>query len=113
MLVRLEMDEQRMSIPLSDTLVLACVQLLGGALYLAAGTVLGVLYFRSLAWIVSRMTGDGRIPTTIALMILRFIVLGGLLTLAGFAGALHLLVMTLGVFMGRSIVLRRAREATS
>jgi F1F0 ATPase subunit 2 len=113
MLVRLEMDEQRMSIPASDTLVLAWVKLLGLAPYLAAGAALGVLYFRGLAWIVSRLIGDGRILTIIALMILRFIVLGGLLTLASFAGALHMLAVTLGVFIGRSVVLHRTREATS
>lgn len=87
--------------------------LVGIALDFAAGTVLGILYFRSLVWIVGRLTGDGRMPTTVALMILRFIVLGGFLTLASFAGALHLLAMTIGVFIGRSIVVRGTREAAS
>lgn len=87
--------------------------LVGVAFDFAAGTVLGVLYFRSLVWIVGRLTGDGRMPTTVVLMILRFIALGGFLTLASFAGALHLLVMTIGVFVGRSAVVRGTREAAS
>lgn len=102
-----------MSSPLSDMQLVALVQFLGVVPYLAAGTVLGMLYFRSLAWIVSRLTGDGRVAITIALMILRFIVLGGVLTLVSFAGSLHLLVMTIGVFIGRSVVVRRTREVAS
>ena len=100
-----------MRIPLSD-ISLAWVQLPGLALHLATGTILGSLHFRSLSWSVSWLAGDGRVPSAIAFMILRFIVLGGSLTLASLAGALHLLVVTLGVFIGRSVVMRRIREAT-
>jgi F1F0 ATPase subunit 2 len=111
MLVRLEMDEQRMSISLADILPTG-IQLLEIPGDLAGGIVLGILYFGSLRWSVSRFIGDGGVVRTIALMILRFIVLGGLLTLASLAGALHLLVMTLGVFIGRSFIIRGTREAT-
>lgn len=111
MLVRLEMDEQRMSISLADILPTG-VQLLVVAGDLAGGIMLGLVYFGSLRWSVSRFIGEGGVVRTIALMILRFIVLGGVLTLASLAGPLHLLVMTLGVLIGRSFIIRRTREAT-
>ena len=111
MLVGLEMDEQRMSISLADILPTG-IQLLEIAGDLAGGTMLGILYFDSLRWSVSRFIGGGGVMRTIALMILRFVVLGGVLTLASLAGPLHLLAMTLGVLIGRSFVIRRTREAT-
>ena len=82
--------------------------------HLAAGFVLGVLYFRGLWWSARRFTGAcaGRCATTIALMIGRFALLAGLLTLASLEGALPLLVMTLGVLVARSAVMRRVREVT-
>ena len=43
-------------------------------------------------------------------MIGRFALLAGLLTLASLEGALPLLVMTLGVLVARSAVMRRVRE---
>ena len=101
-----------MSFPLFDVLP-AWASLLKFAIDLAAGIALGVLYFRGLWWNVSRLTGDGRVMTTIALMVGRFVLLGGLLTLASLGGALPLLAMALGVFIGRSVVMRRTREATS
>ena len=54
----------------------------------------------------------GRATTTVALMIGRFALLGGLLALASLEGALPLLVMALGVFIARSAVMRRVGEAT-
>jgi len=111
MLVRLEMDEQRMSISLADILPTG-IQLLEIAGDLAGGSMLGILYFGCLRWSVSRFIGGGGGTRAIALMILRFIFLGGVLTLASLAGPLHLLVVTLGVFIGRSFVIRRTREAT-
>ena len=110
MLVRLEMDEQRMSFPLFDTLP-AWSQLLNFAMHLAAGIALGILYFRSLWRNVGRLTGDGGVMTTIASMAGRFVLLGGSLTLASLEGAFPLLAMALGVFTGRSVVMRRTREA--
>ena len=87
------------------------IQLLEIAGDLAGGTMLGILYFGSLRWSVSRFIGGGGVVRTIALMVLRFIILGTVLTLASLAGPMHLLIMTLGVFIGRSIVIRRTREA--
>ena len=73
--------------------------------------MLGVLYFRGLWWNARRFAAGGRATTTIALMIGRFVLLGGLLTLASLEGALPLLVMALGVLIARSVVMRRVREA--
>ena len=81
------------------------------AAHLAGGIVLGVLYFCSLWWNVCRFTGGGRATTTIALMIGRFALLGGLLMLASLEGALPLLMAALGVLIARSIIMHRVREA--
>ena len=89
----------------------AWFQFLAVAGDLAAGIVLGILYFHSLRWSVSSFVEDGRAARMIALMLLRFIVLGGVLTLASVAGPLHLLVMTLGLFIGRSYIIRGTLEA--
>jgi F1F0 ATPase subunit 2 len=109
MLVRLEMDEERMrflsfdSLPLWPTLFSVVVDIIGGI-------VLGILYFRSLWWITRRFTEGGRATTTIALMIARFALLVGLLTLASLEGALPLLMMALGVLIARTVVMREVRE---
>ena len=78
---------------------------------LAAGIALGTLYFRGLWRNVRRFAGGGGAAATIALMIARFALLGGLLTLASLEGALPLLVMALGVFIARAAVVRRVRRA--
>ena len=108
MLVRLEMDGKRMS-----SLSIDALMLLSLPAHLAAGIVLGVLYFRSLWWTARRFTGGGLATTTIALMIGRFVLLGGLLTLASLEGASPLLVMTLGVLIARFMVMRRVREVAT
>jgi F1F0 ATPase subunit 2 len=112
MLVRLEMDRERMSLLAFNTLA-GWAALLGLATHLAAGTALGILYFCGLWWNVRELTGDGRLMTTIVLMIGRFILLGGLLVLASLEGALPLLAMALGVLMGRFIVMRRTAETAA
>ncbi|MCA1529062.1 ATP synthase subunit I [Bradyrhizobium yuanmingense] len=100
-----------MSISLFEVLPTG-IQVLAMSGDLAAGIVLGLMYFGSLRWSVSRFAGGGGAARTIALMVFRFIVLGVVLTLASLAGALHLLAVTLGVFVGRSLILRRTRGAT-
>ena len=99
-----------MSISLTDILPtgIQLREILGG---LAGGVVLGILYFGSLWWNVRRFIGGGGVVKTIALMILRLIALGGALALASLAGPLHLVVMTLGVFTGRSFIIQRTRGA--
>ena len=81
------------------------------AIHLVAAVGLGVLYFRGLWWNVRRLTGEGRVTTTVALMIGRFVLLGGLLALASLEGALPLLMVALCVLIGRTIVMRDTREA--
>ena len=82
------------------------------AAHLAAGIALGVFYFRSLWWNARRFAAGGRAITAAALMIVRFALLGGLLTLASLEGAPPLLMMALGVLTARPVVIRRVREAT-
>ncbi len=109
MQVRQEKDEERMSFHSFDSLT-SCIKFLSSAAHLTAGIVLGFFYFRSLWWNTCRFTGGGRVTTTIALMIGRYALLGGLLMLASLEGALPLLMMALGVLIARSVVLRRVRE---
>ncbi len=111
MLVRLEMDEERMSFLSFDSLT-ACAMFRSLAAHLAAGIVLGIFYFHALWWIARLFALGGRATTTVALMIGRFALLGGLLALASLEGALPLLVMVLGVFIARSAVMCRVGEAT-
>lgn len=110
MLVRLEMGEPRMSIPSLDGLS-AWNGLIGLAAYLAAGLVLGVLYFRSLWWNVRRFADGERLLTTITLVIGRFVLLGATLVLVSRGGALPLLMVTLGVLLARFAVVRSVGEA--
>jgi F1F0 ATPase subunit 2 len=90
LLVGLEMDANGMSI-----------------VYLAVGILAGVLYFKCLAWTVHLFTEGGSAAKAIFLMIGRIAVLGGVLALASWQGALPLLMMALGVFIARFVVIRR------
>jgi F1F0 ATPase subunit 2 len=110
MLVRLEMDKECMSSTLFSALP-SWAKLLALAIHLPAGIALGVIFFQSLWWNVRRFTHGGRLVTTIALTISRFLPLAGLLTLTSLEGALPLLMLSLGVFVGRSVVMSRVREA--
>ncbi len=110
MLVRLEMGEERMSSLLSNTAP-DFADLLSLATHLAAGIVLGMLYFRCLWWNVCRLAAGGRPAMVIPLTLGRFVLLGGLLTLASLEGALPLLAMLLGLLVARSAVMRGIREA--
>jgi F1F0 ATPase subunit 2 len=105
----MEMDGERMT-SLSFNSLPAWATYFGLAAQLAAGIIVGVLYFRSLWWNARRITAGGRVSTTIAVMIGRFVVLGVLLTLASLEGALPLLVMALGILIARALVMRRIRE---
>jgi F1F0 ATPase subunit 2 len=104
------MDEKRMILS-SFAALPAWVMLLGLPACLATGIALGLLYFHGLWHNARRFAGGGRVTTTIALMVGRVALLGGLLTLASLAGALPLLVMTLGVLIARAIVMRRVRAS--
>ena len=111
MLVRVEVDEERMNF-LSFDVLPPWALYLSLAAHLAAGIALGVVYFCSLWWNARRFAAGGRAITAVALMIGRFVLLGGLLTLASLEGALPLLMMALGVLIARPVVIRRVREAT-
>jgi len=91
----------------------ALVMLIGLAAHLAAGVVLGVLYFRSLWWNVCRFIGGGRAIATLALMIGRFFLMGASLVFASLEGALPLLALALGVLIARSGVTRKVSESAS
>jgi F1F0 ATPase subunit 2 len=112
MLVGLEMDGKRMTSLYFNSLPTWAMSLSLTA-HLAAGIMLGVVYFRSLWWNARRVTAGGSVATTIAVMIGRFVLLGMLLTLASLEGALPLLVMALGILIARSAVVSKIREITS
>ena len=99
-----------MSFLLSDSLPI-WIMPLSVAGHLAAGIALGILYFRSLWWTTSRLGAGRRVMPTVALIIGRFMLLGGALALASLEGALALLVMALGVLIARAPVVRGVREA--
>lgn len=81
------------------------------AVCLALGGAVGALYFRSLWWTTRRFGADGRATVAVALMVGRFVLLGGALFLASLAGAGPLLTMALGILVARSVVVRRVRAA--
>jgi len=81
------------------------------ALNLAAGLALGTAYFVNLRWTSDRLAAGRGVPVTIAIILGRFVLLGGALTLASWQGALPLLLTALGVFIARAVVMRRSRVA--
>lgn len=101
-----------MSIAVFHDLPPWAIALSAGA-HLVAGLVLGAAYFAALRWQADRLATGGHAAATVAMIVLRFLVLGGLLTLASLEGALPLLMMALGVMIARFIVMRRLREAAS
>jgi F1F0 ATPase subunit 2 len=103
------MDAGRMTLTPFDGLSGATLASVGA--HLAAGIVAGVFYFRSLWWTARRVSLGGRVTATLAVMVCRLALIGGLLTLASLEGALPLLVMALGVLIARFAVMRRVREA--
>jgi F1F0 ATPase subunit 2 len=73
------------------------------------GIVAGALYFGGLWWNTRLFAEGGSTRTIILLMVGRFTLLGGLLTVASLQGAMPLLAMALGVFTARFAVMRRVR----
>ena len=70
-----------------------------------------MLFFRGLWWNTRLLVGGGGVSTAVALMLTRFLLMGGLLTLAAFEGAASLLAAALGVQIGRHFVLRAMRHS--
>ncbi len=79
--------------------------------HFAAGTGLGVLHFRSLWWNTRLFSSGGRVAASLLLLLARFTLLAGFLTLASLEGALPLLVLALGILSGRFAVMRAVRRA--
>jgi len=79
--------------------------------YLAFGLALGTTYFCSLHWTSDRLAAGRGVPAAVATIIVRFVLLGIVLTLASLQGALPLLMTALGVFIARAMVLRQSRMA--
>jgi F1F0 ATPase subunit 2 len=102
------MGEERMSFWTFDSLP-SSAALLGLAAHLALGIVLGVVHFGGLWWNTRRLAAGDRVLTTVLLMIGRFVLLAGLLTLVSREGASPLLAMALGVMVGRFAVMHRVR----
>lgn len=80
-------------------------------MWLVAGLITGTAYFAGIWWSARQFGDGGHVITTIALSLLRLVLLGGVLALASFQGAGPLLAMALGVMLGRFAVMRRMREA--
>lgn len=77
--------------------------------YFAGGIALGILYFSGLWWNARLFAERGSTRTIILLVLGRFALLGGLLTLASLQGAVPLLTMALGIFITRYAVMRKVR----
>ena len=78
--------------------------------HLVVGVGLGVAYFRTLLWSTFILARGAPTKTVIATTFGRFAALACVLGLASVEGALPLLATTLGVLMGRLIVVNRVRE---
>lgn len=83
------------------TLLVACF---------GVGLGLGRFYFQSLWWNICQFAGGGRALTLVLLTICRFLVLGGVLLLMSLAGALPLLVATLGMLAARALTMRHVDQ---
>jgi len=78
--------------------------------HVTVGAGIGVLFFRALWWNTRVIVGGGGVASAIALTLSRFALLGGLLTLSALEGAAPLLAASVGVFVGRFLVLRALRS---
>lgn len=81
------------------------------SVHLAAGISLGLLYFRTLWWNARLFSLGGRVATSLLVLLTRFTLLAGFLTLASLEGALPLLVLALGIQSARVAILRAVRRS--
>ena len=79
------------------------------AAHFAAGVGLGACYFGGLWWNARLFANGARLVAAIGLIVGRFALLAGFLTLASLEGALPLLLMALGVVTVRPLVMRRVK----
>lgn len=80
----------------------------GLALAFAAGLLLGLLHFATLGAAVARYTG-GHVAVGLALHVVRMVILVAALYGLARMGAGPLLAGAAGLFVGRAIIMRRAR----
>lgn len=80
-------------------------------IHLVIGIVIGVFYFRTLWSCPMEVACTGWQLKTLAVMIVRFMLLIGLLVLTSLEGVLPLMLMTLGVLVGLIVVVRHAEPA--
>jgi F1F0 ATPase subunit 2 len=73
---------------------------------LAVGTLLGLVHFGSLWWNVRLLT-TGSAVCALAVQLLRFAILAGVLFGLAMLGAAALLAGTLGLLLARALLLRR------
>jgi len=85
---------------------------IGVAVHVAAGVVLGTIYFSGLWRTVRHFVAGARPMTTFLAMIGRFTLLGGVLTLVGLEGAMPLLALAGGLLIARPMVMRQLAGAT-
>lgn len=108
MLVRLEMDKERMSSFL-QYLSTNGAMLLRLGFFLCVGIALGIVYFKTMVWNVRLFLRGGRAKAAAAVLFGRLAVLGACLTAISLQGATYLLAAGLGVMIGRGAVLRKVK----
>lgn len=104
------MDEKRVTW-FSFTYLSTSAMALNLVCHLAAGFGFGLLYFQGVWWNARMFAAGGQMAMTVALTLVRFALLGGLLTMASLESAPPLLAMTLGVLIARPMVMRRVQGA--
>jgi F1F0 ATPase subunit 2 len=106
------MDEKRMtSLSFADLSPWPMALSLAG--HFGVGFLLGLVYFRGLWWNARLFASGGCVITTIGLMLGRFLLLGGVLTLVSLEGAMPLLMTALGVLIARFVFMRHLPEVAS
>jgi len=110
MLVGLEVGEKPMNVFLSDLLSHFPLYPLI-AMHLAAGVVLGIVFFRALWWQTRLLAQGAAVSKIVMVMASRLLLLAGLLALASMEGATMLISMAIGVILGRQLAIRRFEKS--
>lgn len=83
------------------------------AAYALAGTVLGIGYFTALWRHAQHFARGSSWLAMVGWGVVRIGLLGGVLVLVSFAGAIPLLATALGIWAGRLVVLRQVRRGAA
>lgn len=86
--------------------------LFGWIAWLALGVSLGGFYFHMLRRSVDLLVGGRSTFKAVAFTVGRFVLAGAGLALASLQGAVPLLLMALGLLIGRQLVMRREERAS-